>query len=93
MFIPTILKAHPLEDYIIRLELADGVSGEADLSHLAGQGVFAYWNDYNNFRKAAVISGRYLAWSDEIDIDAASLYLIVTGKMPEEIFPGHSLGW
>jgi hypothetical protein len=87
MFIPEIVEAHPLENFIIQLKFADGVVGEVDLSHLVGKGVFALWDQYENFRNVSVINGRWLAWSNEIDLDADSIYLKVTGKKPEELFP------
>jgi uncharacterized protein DUF2442 len=82
-----IVEARPLEDYKIWLKFSDGISGKADLSHLAGKGVFTLWNSYENFRKFSIGNGRSLNWSDEIDIDADSLYLNLTGKKPEELFP------
>ncbi|MEO5887959.1 MAG: DUF2442 domain-containing protein [Anaerolineales bacterium] len=84
---PKILEALPLDGYKIRLKFEDGNSGEVDLSHLAGKGVFALWNNYENFKKVSVEDNRRLAWSDEIDIDADSLYMKLTGKTPEELFP------
>ena len=82
-----ILEAHPLDGYTIQLKFNNGVTGQADLSHLAGKGVFALWNDYKNFEKFSIEDGRRLAWEDEIDIDADSLYMKLTGKKPEELFP------
>ncbi len=82
-----IIRAQPLENYKLHLTFSDGVVGEVDLSHLAGKGVFEHWNQYANFRNVAVINGRWLAWSDEIDLDADSLYLRLTGKKPEDLFP------
>ena len=87
MSILKIVKAQPLDDYKIRLEFADGGIGEVDLSHLAGRGVFARWNNYENFKKISVEGGRWLAWSDDIDIDADTLYMKLTGKTPDELFP------
>ena len=87
MSVPKIVKAQPLDDYKIRLKFADGVTGEVDLSHLAGRGVFALWNNYENFKKISVEGGRWLAWSDDIDIDADTLYMKLTGKTPDELFP------
>jgi hypothetical protein len=77
-----ILETRALDGYKIWLKF-----GEADLSHLAGKGVFTLWNNYENFKKFSIENGRSLTWSDEIDIDADSLYLKVTGKKPEELFP------
>jgi len=82
-----ILEARPLDGYKIWLKFEDGAAGEVDLSHLAGKGVFALWNDYENFKKISVEDNRRVAWSDEIDIDADSLYMKLTGKTPEELFP------
>ena len=87
MFVVKILEVQPLDDYIIRVKFSDGVAGEIDLSQLVGKGVFTFWNQYENFRKVSVINGRWLAWSDEVDLDADSLYLKVTGKTPDKLFP------
>jgi hypothetical protein len=87
MSAPKILEANPQDGYKIRLKFDDGISGEVDLSHLAGKGVFAFWNDYENFKKVSIENGRWLSWSDEIDIDADTLYMNLTSKKPEELFP------
>ena len=84
---PKILEARPLDNFKIWLKFNDGIAGEVDISHLAGKGVFAFWNNYENFKKFSIENGRWLSWSDEIDIDADTLYLKLTGKKPEEIFP------
>jgi hypothetical protein len=87
MSAPKILEARSLDDYKIWLKFNDGAVGEVDLSHLVGKGVFTLWNDLENFRSFSIEKGRNLTWSDEIDIDADSLYLRLTGKKPEELFP------
>ena len=84
---PRILVARPLDNYKIWLEFADQSAGNVDLSHLAGKGVFASWNNYENFKSVTIENGRRLVWPDEIDVDADSLYLKLTGKTPEELFP------
>jgi hypothetical protein len=87
MYTPKILEARPLDDYKIWLKFSDLSAGNVDLSHLAGKGVFASWNKYENFKNITIENGRRLAWPDEIDIDADSLYLKLTGKTIEELFP------
>ena len=87
MFTPKILEARPLDGYKIWLRFEDGKAGDVDLSQLAGKGVFAFWKNYENFKRVSIESGRSLAWSDEIDLDADSLYLKLTGKKPEDLFP------
>ena len=87
MSTPKILEARPLDGYKLWLKFEDDTTGEVDLFHLAGKGVFALWNNSENFEKFSIGNGRSLTWSDEIDIDADSLYLKLTGKKPEELFP------
>ena len=87
MSTPKILEARPLDGYKIWLKFNDGTAGEVDLSRLAGKGVFTFWNDYENFKNVSIENGRWLSWSDEIDLDADTLYLKLTGKKPEELFP------
>ncbi len=72
-----------------RLELTfdNGVRGVVDLSGLAGQGVFAIWNDPRFFAKVQVGPMGELTWGDRIDLCPDSLYLKITGQKPEDIFP------
>jgi hypothetical protein len=86
MLKPVEVKA--LADYKIWVKYSDGVEGVANLSHLAGKGVFELWNDYSTFEKVYIGSSGQIAWSDEIDICPDSIYMEITGKSPEEIFPG-----
>ncbi len=81
---PKILEARPLESYKVWIKFDDDINGEVDLSHLAGKGVFTFWNKYENFKKFSIANGRSLLWGNEIDLDADSLYLKPTRKNPEE---------
>jgi hypothetical protein len=87
MTIPTPTEVRPLEDYRIWVQYSDGVEGIADLSHLAGKGVFALWNDYRQFRSVHIGPSGELAWSDEIDLCPDAIYLKITGMKPEDLFP------
>ncbi len=84
---PKLIEVKPLENYRIRVKYSDGVEGEVDLSHLVGKGVFAAWKDYEEFRKVRVGEGGELIWSDDIDLCPDAIYLKLTGKKPEELFP------
>ena len=77
----------PLLDFKLRLTYDDGVEGVADLSHLAGRGVFSLWNKPGEFEKVYIGESGQIAWSDEIDLCPDALYLRITGKKPEDIFP------
>ena len=83
-----ILKAQPLPDFRVRLRFADGIEGVVDLSHLAGNGVFAIWSDADAFDSVSIGSGRYLQWGDDVELCADALYIELTGKSPEDMFPG-----
>ena len=73
--------------YKLYLEYDDGVSGEADLSHLAGKGVFAAWNDPDVFEAVSLGAHGEIRWTDELEICADAMYLTITGKDTEEVFP------
>ncbi len=76
------------EGYRIWLRYADGAQGEVDLSHLEGKGVFRAWRDRPFFEQVHIGGGDAISWSDEIEICPDSLYMRLTGKSPEDIWPG-----
>ncbi|MBI4766153.1 MAG: DUF2442 domain-containing protein [Deltaproteobacteria bacterium] len=82
-----ISKVKVLQDYLLELIFDDGVCGVVDLSDLVGKGVFALWGDRNVFENVRIGSLGELVWGDQIDLCPDSLYLRVTGKKPEDIFP------
>ena len=82
-----ISKVKVLSGYRLELEFDDGVSGTVDLSEDVGKGVFALWRDPLAFEQVRIGSSGELVWSDRIDLCPDALYLKVTGKTPEDIFP------
>jgi hypothetical protein len=82
---PLIVRALP--NYRIYLEFSDGEKGEVDLSDLASKSVFVPWHDYGFFEKVEIGGHREIRWDDEIELCANALYLRLTGKTPEELFP------
>ena len=82
-----ISKVKVLSGYRLELEFDDGVSGIVDLSEDVGKGVFALWRDPLAFAQVRIGSSGELVWSDRIDLCPDALYLKVTGKNPEDIFP------
>ena len=82
-----IIKAKTLQGCRLELEFDDGVSGTVDLSDLAGKGVFALWSDRAAFEQVRIGSSGELVWGDRIDLCPDALYLKLTGKKPEDIFP------
>jgi phosphoribosylglycinamide formyltransferase 1 len=83
---PTRVEARP--NYRIYLEFSDGAKGEVDLSHFVGKGVFAAWNDLKFFEGVHIGLHREIKWNDEIELCPDSVYLMLTGKSVEEVFPG-----
>ena len=76
-----------LSGYRLELEFDDGVSGIVDLSEAVGKGVFALWRDPLAFAQVRIGLSGELVWGDRIDLCPDALYLKVTGKKPEDIFP------
>jgi hypothetical protein len=76
-----------LQAYHLALTFDDGTAGTVDLSALAGKGVFACWNDPAVFGQILIGSSGELRWGDHVDLCPDALYLKVTGKQPEEVFP------
>ena len=86
--IPHLTRVEPREGYRIWLRYDDGASGEVDLSHLAGQGVFAAWKDRAFFESVRVTDYGAVAWGEEIDLCPDKLYMDLTGKKVEDLMPG-----
>ncbi|MDQ7029185.1 MAG: DUF2442 domain-containing protein [Ardenticatenia bacterium] len=84
---PKLIEVKPLENYRIWVKYSDGVEGVVDLSELVGKGVFAVWNDYREFQKVHIGPSGEISWSDDIDLCSDAIYLKVTGKKPEDLFP------
>jgi hypothetical protein len=82
-----ISKVKALQEFRLELEFDDGVSGTVDLSGLVGKGVFALWCDPRAFEQFRIGSSGELAWGDQIDLCPDALYLKVTRKTPEDLFP------
>ena len=73
------------ERYRIWLRYSDGSSGEIDLSHLAGLGVFAAWDEPGRFQRVRVAPHRAIAWDADIELCPDALYMQLTGKTFEQI--------
>ena len=85
MLRPVSVRALP--GYKLWVKYSDGIEGQADLSYLVGKGVFALWNDYNAFQKVYIGEHGEIAWSEEVDLCPDSMYMKITNRTPEELFP------
>jgi hypothetical protein len=82
------IEVAPQEGYRVWLRFADGIAGEVDLSDLAGRGVFRAWESRAFFEAVRVAADGGIAWGEEIELCPDALYMRLTGKSVEEIFPG-----
>ena len=86
MIRPTEVK--PREGYRIWLRYSDGATGEIDLSHLAGRGVFKAWNDLACFKTVHIAPAGGIAWGENVELCPDALYMKLTGKSVVEVMPG-----
>ena len=86
-----IVTVKVLAEFNLELKFDDGVIGTVNLNHLAGKGVFSAWRDPSVFKQVRIGPSGELIWADHIDLCPDALYLKVTGKRPEDVFPalGH----
>ena len=85
MLNPQEVKALP--GYGLWLRYSDGVEGQVDLSHLAGKGAFKIWDGCGVFESVRVGEHGEITWNHDVDLCADPLYLRLTGRRPEEVFP------
>lgn len=82
---PIEVQARP--SYRLWLRYDDGTEGEVDLANLVGRGVFKAWDDVAFFATVSIAEHGALVWGEGIDLCPDALYLRLTGKSPEEVFP------
>ena len=85
MLKPVEVKALP--KYKLWVRYSDGAQGEVDLSHLAGKGVFSIWNDAKVFERVRIGESGEFVWNENVDLCPDSIYLQMTGKSAEQMFP------
>jgi hypothetical protein len=90
--LPELVEVEARDGLGIWVRFDDELSGEVDLSHLAGMGVFKAWDDLGFFRQVSIGEGGEVSWPNEIDIDPYKLYMDLTGKTVEDLFPGWGAG-
>ena len=74
--------------YRIWLKYSDGVEGEVDLSDCAGKGVFKAWDEPGVFESVHLDEYDAVQWTKDLDMCPDALYMNLTGKTPEEVWPG-----
>lgn len=87
--IPRITSLEPRPRYRLWVRFEDGVEGEADLSDVAGRGVFQRWIDHpGEFERVSLdpVSGAP-TWPGDLDVAPDRLYHEVAG-LNERVGPG-----
>ena len=82
-----ITKVKSVGGYRLELDFDDGVCGVVDLSDYAGVGVFEAWLKPGFFEQVAITNDGALAWPGDLDLCPDAIYLRLTGKPVEEVFP------
>ena len=82
-----LIEASPWEGYGLFVRYDDGTSGVVDLSSYVGKGVFSAWQKSGVFEQVRLAEAGHPEWPGEIDLCPDALYLQLTEKKPEEIFP------
>jgi len=84
------MSVHPIEvravdDQKIFILFGDGVSGEIDLSHLHGKGIFKKWDTTTPFKNVFINPENHsIAWDEELEIDSENLYFKLIGMSFED---------
>ncbi len=82
-----ITELAPKNGYRLFLRYEDGACGEVDLSSYAGKGVFAAWLKPGVFEQVTLAEAGHPVWPGGIDLCPDALYMKLTGKSLNEVFP------
>jgi hypothetical protein len=82
-----LIEVAPRDKFRLFLRYDDGVEGVLDVSALAGRGVFSRWLEPGVFDAVRLSAAGCPEWPGDLDLCADALYLQLTGKRPEEVFP------
>lgn len=82
-----LLEVRPKKNFQLFVRYDNGASGIVDLSAFVGRGVFASWNRSDAFQKVRLAGAGHPEWPGGIDLCPDALYMQLTGKHPEEVFP------
>lgn len=80
-------EAKPQQGYQLWLRYEDGAQGTVDLSDLGGRGVFKAWEERTVFEAVRITKSGALEWPGGLDLCGDALYMRLTRKSPDEVFP------
>ncbi len=79
-----VVNVKALDGYKIEVVFNDGVTGIVDLNDLVQKGIFRQLKDENAFRNVYT-NGLSIAWSEELEIDAAHIYAQLLNADPAQL--------
>ena len=82
-----IIEARATDRFHVWLHFDGGATGTVDLSSFAGRGVFKAWEKEGVFEQLTISPAGALQWPGDLDLCPDALYLQLTGKSAEEVFP------
>lgn len=85
---PTLIEVRPSKGASLWLRYDDGCEGEVDLSDLVGKGVFEPLRDPSVFAKVRLGDQGQVVWTADLELCPDALYLRLTGKSVDQVFPG-----
>ena len=84
---PRPTEVSPRAGYRLWARYDDGAEGEVDLSDLVGRGVFKAWQDAAFFASVRLRPHGEIEWGEDIDLCPDAVYMRLTGKTPDQVFP------
>jgi len=82
-----LLHVTPQTGFKLHLKYDDGTTGHVDVSNLIGKGVFKALTNSAVFESVTVGKHGEVRWNDDLELCADSLYLQITAKSVEDLFP------
>jgi len=82
-----LVEIKPKENFHLFVRYDDGLSGVVDLTGFVGKGVFVAWEKPGAFDKVRLAEAGHPEWPEAIDLCPDFLYMQLTGKRPEQVFP------
>ena len=86
-----LIEVKAKERYRLYVRYDDGTSGEVDLAGLVGKGVFGAWEKSGVFENVTLAEAGHPEWPGGLDLCPDFLYMQLTGKHPEQVFPALSV--
>jgi hypothetical protein len=81
-----VVSVFPLPNYQLEVSFEDGVFGIISLANFLQTGIFSVLQDEALFKQVK-FNQSALFWNEELEIDLLNIYLELSGKHFDELFP------